>query len=83
VTDHALVRRHEALEKRISKLIDKLCDNGFGTYKFADLRAIQDKPKFVETYLQLVDESVTLRYEAERRYGPGMITIRQLLWSKK
>jgi hypothetical protein len=80
MTDTALVRRHEALSRRISKLVDKLCDEGFGTYKFTDLRALPTKPKFVETYLALVDESVELRYEAERRYGPGMLTMRQLLY---
>ena len=83
MTDHALVRRHEALSNQISKLVSKLCDSGFGTYKFSDLVELENKPKYIETYISLVKESSDLRSEANQRYGPGLITVRQLIWKGK
>lgn len=80
LTDKSLVKRHEALELRISKLVSTLCDNGFGHLKHSELRQLANPPKFVTKYIQLVDESVSLRMEAELRYGPGLITVRQLIY---
>lgn len=82
LTDTALVRRHEKLGEMISKLNSKLCDSGFGDYKFSDLVALENKPKFVQRYIELVNESSELRTEAELRYGPDFIMVQQLIWRK-
>ena len=80
MSNPAIVKRHEALGNRISKLIPKICDNGFGGLKFNELVCLENKPKYIVNYINLVNESSLLRYEAEMRYGPGLITIRQLIY---
>lgn len=85
LSDLALVRRHEALSRRISKLVDKLCDAGLGHLRFSEIRALasQQGTKLCVQYVALVDEAMSLRYEAEQRYGSDLMTMRQLVWRNK
>lgn len=78
-TNHALVARYEAVHKSASKLVDWFCKNGLGHMKPSDMRSMQDKPKRVEIYLDLLDEASDLKAEAQRRYGPGLIFVRDLI----
>lgn len=82
MTDKQLVNKYRKLHNKISKYQDKLIAQGFGSEQPLVLRGIANKPKIVEDYLNLVDESIELRFEAERRYGPGLIIVDQLCWKK-
>ena len=80
MTDKQLVNKYRALDRKISKMVDKLINSGYGTEQPSTLRKMENKPKIVQDYLALIDQSVNLRMEAERRYGPGLIVVDQLCW---
>lgn len=79
LTNHALVARYEAVRKSANKLVGWFCKNGLGHMKPSDMRSMQDKPKQVSTYLDLLDEASDLKAEAQKRYGPGLIFVRDLI----
>lgn len=79
MTNRQLVKRHEVLSERFSKLVDWFCDNGMGDLKTSDIRRIENPCKEVIRYLNLLDEMSEIQDEARRRYGPEFKTIRQLL----
>lgn len=81
MTDTALVRRYEALDERMSKLIDRLIAAGHGALRFEQLREkAHAGDALCAKYVSMGDEKATLRAEAERRYGPGLMMVRQLVW---
>lgn len=79
LTNHALVARYEAVHKSANKLVGWFCKNGLGHMKPSDMRSMQDKPKQVSIYLDLLDEASDLEAEARKRYGPGLIFVRDLI----
>lgn len=81
-SDVRIVRRHETLAKRTSNLVALICDNGFGSYTPNQMRLTMTTNKMFNKYLLLVDEMSDLRSEANLRYGPGLITMRQLTYRR-
>ncbi len=78
MTDRALVKRYESLHARMSKLIDPICDAGFGAIKRSEMRA--EMHPLIAEYLKLGNESQDLFAEARRRYGPDLMFVKQLDW---
>ncbi len=78
-TDARIVKRHETLSIRVSRVVDALIEAGFGDLKPNDMRKDTNNPLF-RKYLKLVDEMSDLRSEAQLRYGPGFMNMRQLIW---
>ena len=79
LSNHALVARYEAVHKSANKLVDWFCKNGLGHMKPSDMRSMQNKPKQVSIYLDLLDEASDLKAEAQKRYGPGLIFVMDLI----
>jgi hypothetical protein len=77
-----LVRRYEAIEKKISALNGHLIVEGLGGMTPAGIRRMENKSKTVVEFLKLLDEAQDIIAEAKRRYGPDLITVRQLVWKK-
>ena len=80
MTNKQLVNKYNALHRKASKLTDKMIEQGFGHVTPIEMRGMANKPAIVQTYLDTVDAAITLRYEAERRYGPGLHTVDMLCW---
>jgi len=80
MTNTQIVRRAQALEVRISKLNNKICDLGFGYMPYSELRASAHQSTTIPKLIKLLDEKHALRMEADARYGPGLITVDQLIW---
>lgn len=83
LTDRALVTEYQRTHARIDKLETKIIDAGLGHLRPSDMRVMADPPKCIRDRMALVDRALDLRAEAERRYGPGMITVDQLIWRTK
>jgi hypothetical protein len=79
MTNHELVARYEAVHKSANKLVDWFVKNGMGHMKPSDMRLMSDKPKRVSIYLDLLSEASDLKAEAQKRYGPGLIFVRDLI----
>lgn len=79
MTNTQLVRRYESLQKQTSKLTDWFCNNGMGDLRPSDMRNLENPCGKVLKYLKILDEISTLKSEAERRYGPDLVSVRGLL----
>lgn len=83
LTDRALVTEYQRTHARIDKLETKIIDAGLGHLRPSDMRVMTDPPKSIRDLMALAARAIELRFEAERRYGPGMITVDQLTWRTK
>lgn len=79
MTNRELVKKYEFAQAKSSKLVDWFCLNGMGNLKPSDMRAMNEKPKQVIQYLELLSLMSELKLEAQRRYGSDFNTIRDLL----
>jgi hypothetical protein len=77
-TDTRIVKRYETLSIRVSKVVEDLVNAGLGDLKPNDMRKLTHP--LCDKYLKLVDEMSDLRSEAQMRFGPGFINIKQLIW---
>lgn len=87
LTDKALVREYQRTHAKIDKALTKLLEQGLGDVKLSDMMRGRDtvyaNNKTVREYLALTNYASEIRYHAETRYGPGMITIDQLCWKNR
>lgn len=82
MTDKALVKEYKRAHARIDKLYSKLEQTEFRDMKPSEMRAMPDKPFIIKQLLKQFDFAHELRSEAEMRYGPGLVTVDQLVWRK-
>lgn len=80
LTNHALVREHQRLNVRWDKILNRLIAAGLGDKRPIELRAMAEPPKVVRDWIVCMDAMHDLRSEADRRYGPGLVTVSQLTW---
>ena len=84
LTDKALVREYHRTNAKIDKLLTKLVEQGLGDVRPSDMMRGRDTTyannKTVREYLALTNYASEIRYNAETRYGPGLITVDQLCW---
>lgn len=79
MTNRQLVKKYESLQKQASKLTNWFCDNGMGDLRPSDMRDLKNPCEEVVKYLKILDELFSLKSEAERRYGPELVSVRSLL----
>ncbi len=87
LTDKALVREYQRTRAKIDKALMNLVEQGLGDVKPSDMRRGRDTTyasnKTVREYLALTNYAAEIRYHAETRYGPGLITVDQLCWKNR
>lgn len=69
MTNSQLESRIEAIDKQLSKLGDKLIDEGRGYEKISE--TVQKTDPLSQRYKKYIDERRDLLIQAEMRYGPG------------
>lgn len=79
MTNKSLVSRYEKVHMMMSKYTDKFND-AWPNLRYSEIRKLDNLPNFAIKFFKLQDEATSLRMEAERRYGPGLITVSQLNW---
>lgn len=87
LTDKALVREYQRTHAKIDKILTQLVEQGLGDVKPSEMMRGRDTTyannKTVRKYLALTNYASELRYHAETRYGPGMVTVDQLIWKSR
>jgi hypothetical protein len=77
LTNGQLIKKHEQISRKLSKLTDKFIDAGLGHLRPSDMRERPDCLLSVQC-IELMEQAGAIRYEAERRYGPDLMFISQL-----
>lgn len=87
LTDKALVKEYYRTHAKIDKIAEKLIEQGLGDVKPSELMSGRDTTyannKTVREYLALTNHASHIRYLAENRYGPDLITVDQLIWKRR
>ena len=79
LTNKALVKKFLSTQKALSQLNSWFIDAGLGHLRPSLMRQLKDKPPQIKRYLALLDLSAALKQEAERRHGPGLVYVTQLV----
>lgn len=84
LTNKSLVKEYHKTRDKIDKALAKLIEQGLGNVKPSEMMRGRDTTyannKTVREYLALTNYASEIRYHAETRYGPDMITVDQLVW---
>lgn len=80
MTNKALVREYQKTHARIDKLYSQLAETEYRDMTPSQMRELPEKPHKVKVLLKHFDLAYELRSEAERRYGPGLVVVDQLIW---
>lgn len=82
LSNKQLVLTYQRYNSKIDSQLTLIVKAGLGDLNISQLRAIENKPKCVVQYLILVDKCNKITDEAHLRYGPGLMFVTQLGWSK-
>ncbi len=79
MSNKQLVAAYKKAEGRQTEINQKMINEGFCSLKFSAMRADPEVHPLAREYLALTDECAALGYEADLRYGPGLIIIEHLV----
>lgn len=79
MSNREIVAEYDRTTLRKSKIVDELIEDGFHDLRPSDMRANPDVHPLAREDLELSDRRFELRAEADKRYGPGLMLMDQLV----
>ena len=82
MTNAQIVKEHARHMERQSEVATRMIDDGFGSLRPSDMRKDPDCHPLARETLASFDRCRALGIEANMRYGPGLVGVRDLVVSQ-